>query len=241
MDTPSEVCDFDFAINTEQDILRLDIAMDDMFRVTVVQGMCNTSSVAGGASFIKGVHSQMFVQLALGGVLEDEKDSVVVVEEAEETKDVGVSQMRLDFDFASQLVFNLTFEQLFLEEHLEGDYVLGALLAGEIDAAVLALAEGASDLEVGEYPGAGRVCVRGAAAHGIAMGGAGTEGRWGLCSDGFRRDICGGGEVKIGKKVLFPGSGGGVGECERHCKGGDWEVVGGTGRGRREGDAMAET
>ncbi|KAI0558939.1 Serine/threonine protein kinase [Gracilaria domingensis] len=151
----------------------------------------------------------MLVEFAFGGVFEDEKHAVIIVEVAKQAEDVRMSQMGLNLDLPPQLVLDLALEQLLLEQDFESDDVLGAFLACEVYTAVLALAQRLANLEVAELPGTGRVCVGGAAAHRVAMrGGAGPE---------LSGDVDWGGAGMIRKSILFPwGDGIAGGELEWH-------------------------
>ena len=66
-------------------------------------------------------------------------------------------EVRLDLDLASQLVLDAVLLELRLAQHFQRDDVLVALRAREVDAAELAVAERAADLEVVERHVAGVV------------------------------------------------------------------------------------
>jgi hypothetical protein len=57
-------------------------------------------------------------------------------------------EMRLDFDLSAQLVLNTCLLQLALEENLQGNNKLGALLTGEVDISEFSLAQRLSYLKV---------------------------------------------------------------------------------------------
>ena len=69
-------------------------------------------------------------------------------------------EVRLDLDLASQLVLDAVLLELRLAQHFQRDDVLVALRPREVDAAELAVAERAADLEVVERHVAGVVRAR---------------------------------------------------------------------------------
>jgi hypothetical protein len=60
--------------------------------------------------------------------------------------------VRLDLNFAAQLVLDTSLAQLALVEHLECDNEVRLLLAREVDLSELAVSERLADVEVGERP-----------------------------------------------------------------------------------------
>lgn len=50
MYTPSEIGQFDFAVDADKDILGLDVSMDDVFFVQVLESSSHLSNVLGGES-----------------------------------------------------------------------------------------------------------------------------------------------------------------------------------------------
>ena len=104
---------------------------------------------------------QLPVQLPSRRVLQNEVHPLLVVEIAEQPQHVAVPEVRLDLDLAPQLVLDARRPQLALEEDLERDDKAARALAGEVDGAELALAQGPADVKVGEGPGGG--CFRGGA------------------------------------------------------------------------------
>ena len=90
----------------------------------------------------------MSVEFTFGRVLKDHVDSRVIVEVAVQSQNVRVSKVRLNFDFASELMFATGFLHLVLKDDLEGDHVSATLLPGQVDVAEFALAQRFADLEV---------------------------------------------------------------------------------------------
>ena len=98
------------------------------------------------------VFSQLLVQFSLPRVLDDEVDSLGVVEIAVKTEDVLVSQVALDLNLSAQLLFDLVLLQLALEQDLQSNDIAAPLFSREVDTAKLALAECATDVEILESP-----------------------------------------------------------------------------------------
>jgi len=64
-------------------------------------------------------------------------------------------EVGLDLDLASQLVLHVRLLQLLLEQNLEGDDVLAVLLAGQVNVAEFAAAQGLAYIEVAQLRGGG--------------------------------------------------------------------------------------
>ena len=96
----------------------------------------------------EGARTEFLVELSLCSILEDEIDAALIVEIAVEAQDVLVAEMRLDLYLSPQLVLYTRLGQLRLEQHLERHDVVRFLLAGEVDVAELAAAQGLADVKV---------------------------------------------------------------------------------------------
>ena len=180
VDRPAEVGDLDLALRPDEEVLRLDVAVDDVLRVAVGQGLAEVGDVPGrGALGEPAAVGQFLVQLASGTVLEDEVDALLVEEVAEHPEDVAVAQVGLDLDLAAELMLDAGLEELGLLQHLEGDDVLGPLLPGQVDGAELAPAEGLADLEVVEGPLPAGPGALGLGIQGISFGCGGGGGSGG--------------------------------------------------------------
>lgn len=64
----------------------------------------------------------------------------------------NLPKVRLNLNLSPQLMFYLSLLKLGLEEHLEGHYVLGLLLASKVHAPELALAQRPPDVKVFQRP-----------------------------------------------------------------------------------------
>jgi hypothetical protein len=62
-------------------------------------------------------------------------------------------EVGLDLDLASQLMLHVRLLQLLLEQNLEGDDVLAVLLAGQVNVAEFAAAQGLAYVEVAQLRG----------------------------------------------------------------------------------------
>ena len=82
-------------------------------------------------------------------------DSHLIVKVPVEPQDVGVPEVGLDLDLASQLVLDVRLLQLLFEQNLEGDDVLAVLLASQVHVAELAAAQGFAYVEVAQLRGSG--------------------------------------------------------------------------------------
>mmetsp|Transcript_24980 Transcript_24980/g.60132 ORF Transcript_24980/g.60132 Transcript_24980/m.60132 type:complete len:362 (-) Transcript_24980:88-1173(-) len=153
VDAPSEVGDLNVVVRTQQQILRLDVAMDDVLRMTVLHGRAQVADEARGRAFRElPARRELLVKFAPRAVFQNEVYILVVVEVTVHSQYVTMAQMGLDLDLATQLVFHAALEELSLGEDLEGDDVLGTAFPGEVDLAELAAAQGLPDFEVAQRP-----------------------------------------------------------------------------------------
>lgn len=123
--------------------------MDDVLLVKVGERICHLGNVSARAFLVKAAQlGELLVELALGGKLEHEEDTLRVVEVAVQAEDVGVTEVLLDLNLATDLFLNLAGHNLLLVETLEGNNkVRGGLGTGQVDTTKLALAKWTADLE----------------------------------------------------------------------------------------------
>ena len=108
VDGLTEIGDLHFFPQSEQKIFGFYVAMNHFFRVTIYHGIEEFRHVGRRPRLVElPLGLQHFVQLPLGGELEDEIDARFVVEIAVQAKNVGVTKVRLNLDLAPQLVFHV--------------------------------------------------------------------------------------------------------------------------------------
>lgn len=148
MDAVAEVGQLQLAVQPQEDILGLHVAVHDVLPVEVHQGQRDLGDALRGATLIEpALALQGPVQLPAGGILEDQEDAVRVVEPAVEAEDARVPQVAVDFDLAPDVDLGALPRDLVLPQYLQGADVARLAVSGEVDAAELALAERLADLE----------------------------------------------------------------------------------------------
>ena len=110
---PAEVRDLDLAVDADQDVLGLDIAVHDVLLMQIFQGGGHLRDVLRGLPLWEArLLAQVLVQLAAARELENEEDAFAVVEVPEQAQDVGVAQVALDLDLAPDLLLDFALLQL---------------------------------------------------------------------------------------------------------------------------------
>ncbi len=139
---PAKVADLELAIDAKEEVLGFDVPVDDVLRVEVGEGVGHLVDINGAAALReRAVLCELLVELALAGKLEHEKDALLVVEVAIEAEDVGMSEVLLDLDFATDLLLDSGLDDLGLVKTLEGEDVVGLDLGTDhVDPAKFALA-----------------------------------------------------------------------------------------------------
>jgi len=126
MNAPPKVTDLEFTIDSDEEILGLDVPVDYVFGVEVDESVGHLINVNSTSAFGKAaILHELFVHLTLSSEFKHEEDAVLVMEVAIETKDVGVPKVLLDLDFASDLFLNPGLYNLLLVEALEGEDIVG--------------------------------------------------------------------------------------------------------------------
>lgn len=154
---PAEIANLELAVDTQEEILWLDVPMNDVLGVEVGERIGHLIDVDGAAPLREGaVLCELLVELALSGKLEHEEDALLIVEITVKTEDVWVSEVLLDLDLATDLLLHSGLDDLGLVEALEGEDVIWLDLgADHVNAAKFALSQGAADVKVGKMPFAG--------------------------------------------------------------------------------------
>lgn len=92
MNRPSKISNLQFTLNTQQQVLWLDITMNDMLAMQIQQRLGHLTNVLGRLSFRESaILAKLLVQLASGGVFKDQIDTVGVIKVAIKTEDVWMS------------------------------------------------------------------------------------------------------------------------------------------------------
>lgn len=148
MDRPAEIADLDFAVHPDEDVLGLDVPVHDVFLVQIFQGCGHLGDVLCGFWFGEALLlTQVFIQFTLAGKFQDQKDAFRVMEVSKEAQDIGMREMRLDFYFSADLLFDFALLEFGFVKHFEGADEAGGFLFGEVDAAKFSFAEGLADFE----------------------------------------------------------------------------------------------
>jgi hypothetical protein len=139
----------------EEQVLRLDVTVDNSLGVAVLEGGAELAHVLGGdlgSVPALGLAAEILVELTLGRELGDEVDTRRIVEVAVKTDDVRVSEVRLDLNFALELVLDAGPLELLLEHYLDSNDITRNVLTSKVHIAKLAVAEITTDLEVLQLP-----------------------------------------------------------------------------------------
>ena len=158
MDAPPKVTNLEFAVDSDEEIFRLDIPVDYVFGVEVDESIGHLVDVNSTATFGKAtVLHKLLVHLALASKFKHEEDAILVVEVSVETKDVGMSKVLLDLDFASDLFLNPGLYNLLLVEAFEGEDIVGFDLGpNHVNVPESAFTQRATNVKVVQVPVAGR-------------------------------------------------------------------------------------
>lgn len=120
VDAPAEVGDLDLAVDADEDVLGLDVAVDDVLAVQVAQRARHLRHVLRRLPLREpALAPQVLVQLPFRRELEDQEHPLAVVEVPEQLQDVRVPQVALDLDLPPHLLLHPPLRQLALVQHLE--------------------------------------------------------------------------------------------------------------------------
>lgn len=157
MHTPAKVGNLEFAMDTDQNILGLDVAVNDVLPVQITQGRRHLGNVLGRLPLGEAVFfAQVFIELSLAGKLEDQKDALAIVKVAKELENVGMAQVGLDLNLAAHLLLYAAVLNLALVQHLQGADEARRALAGKVYSTKLTLSQWSSDLKHAQMPLPGR-------------------------------------------------------------------------------------
>ena len=147
----AKVCDFEVSVSVQQQILRLQVAVDDVVRVQIVERKRDFGGVELGDGVGKALAlAQQAEQLAALDKVHDHVQVLAVLEGAPEGDEERVLDLLQHAALVVCVLDLLHLDHLRLLEHFDGVEALVVLGLHEVHAAEAAGAEGALDLEVGE-------------------------------------------------------------------------------------------
>lgn len=154
VDTPAKVSNLEFPVYTEEQVLGLDIAMDNVLAMEVHQRVGHLVDVARAPLLTELAElAQLSVKLSLAGELEHEEDTLLIMEVAVEAEDVGVAQVLLNFDFTPSLFLDAVLDYFRLVEGFEGDDVVGfGLCPNHVDTTEFAFAQWSAHVKAVKVP-----------------------------------------------------------------------------------------
>lgn len=148
VNTPAKVTDLDLSVDSDEDILGLDVTVHDVLFVQIFQCSSHLRNVLRSLPFWEPVLlAKVFVQLTTASELEDQENSLAVMEVTVQSQDIRVSQVTLDLDLASDLLLNTALLQLRLVQHLERADEAGGPFFGQVHTTKFALSKRLSNLE----------------------------------------------------------------------------------------------
>ena len=119
---PPEVRELEVAVQADENVLRLDVAVNDVLRVAVVDCVRHLNDVTRCRLLVEALCvAEHLEELAARGVLDDEVDARLVPEVSVEPDDVRVAEVGLDLDLAAQLAFHGFLLELGFVEDLDSD------------------------------------------------------------------------------------------------------------------------
>lgn len=140
-------------MDTDQDILWLDIAMNDMLLVEVLQRRCHLGNVLRGLPFREPLLApEVLVQLSFAGIFKDQEDALTIVKMTEHPQTIGVCQIRLDLNLATDLLFYLALLELGFVKYLERADEARRSLSCQIHSSEFAFSKWLANFEHAEMP-----------------------------------------------------------------------------------------
>ena len=121
---PSEIGQLELALQTHEEVLELDVAVDHVLAVTIFQGARELIDVLGRALLVERACRPVLCwidhleKLALRGELQDQVDLFLGVEVPVEAQDVRVAQVGHDLHLAAQLMLEIGVSELLYVEPL---------------------------------------------------------------------------------------------------------------------------
>lgn len=138
-------------MDADQDVLRLDIPVNNMLAVQVPQRRRHLGNILSRLPLREAVlPPQVLIQLTLAGELENQEDSLTIMEVAEHLENVGVAKVALDFNLSTDLALNTTDLEFALVQHLQGADESCSALSGKVYSSEFTFAKGTSDFKHAE-------------------------------------------------------------------------------------------
>ena len=132
MRAEAEVAQLGLPLIIQQHVLRFDVAVDDGVAVQVVESRQQLGQESGDLLLPSGLVLQGFEEVSSGAVLENDVQDFSLDEVSEEFDDVGVVQVFVDLDFATDCVFDFIC-QLLQPDDFHGIFLLGGEMNAEFD------------------------------------------------------------------------------------------------------------
>jgi hypothetical protein len=134
--SPTEVAHLQRVPHTDQNVLGLDVAVDDVLRMAVLDRLDHLLKIPRRPSLRERTAAlQQRIKLAAWSHLKHEVDAPLVVEEAVHAQDVHMSAVRLDFDLAAQLVLYPMLDQLSFVQYLQRENEARSTVTRDVDRA----------------------------------------------------------------------------------------------------------
>mmetsp|Transcript_31384 Transcript_31384/g.45953 ORF Transcript_31384/g.45953 Transcript_31384/m.45953 type:complete len:286 (+) Transcript_31384:190-1047(+) len=126
MHGPPKVSNLQLAPESDQKILRLDITVNYMLAMAVNQSLRHLLHVLCRTPFTEtATASEILVHFSKWRILKDEIDSLVIIEVTIHTENILVSEVGLNLNLSSQLMFHTSIQELFLPKNLQSNNILG--------------------------------------------------------------------------------------------------------------------
>ena len=148
-----KVGDFEVPVLVEEEILRLDVAVEDAAGVAEGDGGDELLEVLAGDLLLEPPLGDFVEELAAADVLHDEVDLGFRGHDLEELDDVGVADAAEDGDLALDVGDEAALEDLLLVDDFDGDALVCLDVAGEVDLGEGPVAEELAHLVAAEDEG----------------------------------------------------------------------------------------
>jgi len=140
-------------VDADEDVFRLDVTVHDVFLMEVFKCCSHLGNILRSLWLSEPLlASEMLVEFPLASKFEDKEDALCVVEVTKQLKNIRMGEMRLDFDFPSDLFLDFALLKLRFMQHFERADKSRRLLLGQVHTTKLTFAEGLSNLEHAKMP-----------------------------------------------------------------------------------------